>query len=298
MNRKTSDLILFFFLGWTGVLFALPPTGSVISYDNDFGFPASSNNLDVTPHYLGTSIDIVQSSSILMSTSPGRVLYSQAPAGLSGGIPPVLGKLLAARSQDSIVSVFSGLSAISEAARQGSYGPGAKLGELAARGKDGFGYRLRLFDESKTTWVNPLLLVQLPADSVPPRIESMVLRRGKATVDFSASSKGRINLSQGTYAIFARAFDIVKGPASSGIFRYRVLLDGQVILDKKMDAAQAMGNGLSFMSLPPPSSFNVDEKERLGLGNLDLPRGQHLLELFVFDFSGNQAQAAWRLNAE
>jgi hypothetical protein len=298
MNSAARSLLLFLLLEWTGIVFALPSIGSVVSYVNDFGHPASSNNLASVSQYLDTSIDIVQKNSSLTTTSPSSVIFSQNAAALSGGLPPALGKFLAVRAQDNMVAVFSGLAAISTAFINGSSESGVNLGELAARGNDSFGYRLRLYDEAKTTWVNPLLLMQLPMDSIPPRIESMVLRRGKASVDFLASSKGRINLSQGTYAIFVRAAETGKGSASSGLFRYRVLLDGQVILDKKMDSAQAMGNGLAFMGLPPPSSSNVDENERLGLGNLDLPRGQHLFEIYVFDFSGNQTQTAWRLNAE
>ncbi|MCX7025897.1 MAG: hypothetical protein NT061_00080 [Spirochaetes bacterium] len=298
MTRKTRKLFFISFLLSSGIVFALPSLGSVVSYDNHFGCPSPRSEQRGKPQYIETSINLVQKDQALETASRGRVLFSQTAASLSGGMPMAMGKFLALQSEDGMVAILSGFDAISATARNGIIESGVKLGDLAPKSGDSFSFSLRFYDVSKGVWVNPLLLTQLTQDSVPPRIESLILRSGRTAIEFSALSKGRTSLSQGSYSIFLRTVDTGNAFSSSGIFRYKILLDGQILLDKKMDSARSTANGLSFMGLTSPSFSVVDDKGRLGLGNLDLPRGQHLFELYVFDFSGNQARAAWRLTAE
>ena len=277
---------------------SLPSIANVVSYSNYFGSPSSWNDPRLRMAFLGTSIEVVQNSQALVSSNAGIVLFSQSIPKLSGGLPLALGRALALRYDDGTVALLSGLDSESTGPGHGRFNSGDTVASLGMGKAGAFGFSLRLFDQDKAAWVNPLLMLQLPHDSVSPRIESIILRRAKASIELALPPKGRGALSQGMYTIFIRAVEPGGSSYSSGVFRYKVLLDGQVVQDKSLDSALDGGNGLSFMGLAPPSFSAIDDKGRLGLGNLDLPRGQHLLEIFVFDFAGNPAQGAWRLMVE
>jgi hypothetical protein len=206
--------------------------------------------------------------------------------------------MLALRYEDGMIALVSGLESILGDTGRDGFPAGTKLAELESKKPGGYSCSLRLFDEAKAAWINPLLLVQLPRDTTPPRLESLALRRGRAAFELPLPPKGRLSLPQATYSVFIKAVEPARSSFSSGIFRYRILLDGQIIMDKKMDSALSTRNGLSFADLVPPTSSSIDEKGRIGLGNLDIPRGQHLLEVSVFDFFGNLSQASWRLTVD
>ena len=298
MKHGTTFLICCLLVSGLGLISALPQAGTIVSYDNHFGNPSSLDDPQSRLAYLDTWIEIVQKDQALLSASPGHLLFSQRPSRLMGGLPRVLGGMLAFGYGDGMVAVLSGLDYIPVGTGRGSFSAGSRLAELARREAGGFGFRMRLFDQEKSAWVNPLLLMPLPRDIVPPRLENLTLRKGNEGFDLPLPPKGKLGLAQGLYAVFIRAVEPKNAIYSSGVFRYRVLLDGQVVLDRKMDSAQCTGEGMAFTGLVTPSSSDIDDHGSLGLGNLDLPRGQHLLEIGIFDFSGNQTQAAWRLTVD
>lgn len=275
----------------------IPNMGGIVAYSNFFGSPSALKAKRGS--YLETALALVQSNDAVVSGEKGRLLFEQRPSALSGNLPGALGGIVALMAEDGLTAVLSGKNFLPARAVEADYIEGQSLGALSSAIAGRYGYDLRIYDAAREQWINPLLLSNLAKDETSPRIESLVLRGQRMTAQLKSPAKGKMGLLQGGYTLFVRAVDPAPGGIASGVFRYKVLLDGLVVADKKMDAALVSGlGGLSFAGLAVPSSENLDEDGRLGIGKLELLRGQHLLELFVLDCAGNQAKGAWPLSVQ
>jgi hypothetical protein len=92
--------------------------------------------------------------------------------------------------------------------------------------------------------------------------------------------------------------DIVRTNSVSGLYHFRVILDGSVIMEKKLDSAAVNERGLSFFGFTPPSSKAVGRNTTLNVGELTLVRGQHNLEIIVADYAGNTSSVPWSIIIE
>jgi hypothetical protein len=168
-----------------------------------------------------------------------------------------------------------------------------------ARGGQEDNYYLRVIDNSSKLVVNPALFSPGMIDRAAPRIEEVSLI--KEGFRLKAEPERRIlqRLAQGDYKLAIRLNDpSYAGGVVSGLFRIKVVLDGQVAADRKLDSARNLDEGLGFLGFSAPSSLLADRDMRFLLDGHFLARGNHSLELTVYDFNGNAGTLVWRFIVE
>lgn len=273
--------------------FFLPAQGT----RNEFGVIAGTDLPG--KGYLGTGARFLDQDGSLALPRTGVALFIQGNAVFPGNMPRAADNLVAMAQKD-FIAVYSApgltLSRKSEnpdpavSAVAGQAGMILKVPdvELAA-------WLIRIRDSRSGLWVNPSLFVKDFYDQRAPRIEALILSGPSGRVVMPESRKITSKVLQGEYSLVVRATDPwARNEASSGIFRWKVLLDGQVLSDRKLDAARSTAEGLDFMELGAPSGRLVSGTEGLLLGTAFLAKGSHVLRITAYDFSGNSSEVEWK----
>ena len=258
------------------------------------GFSASAG-----AKYLETGALLFVPEGAVPADGEGVVLFIQRTPVFAGSPPPATGDFIALAHKDGFVSVFSGKRFIPDGTGKTAVSRNEIVGSvLGEPGSQAASYILQVYDGAGGLWVNPAFFVPGIDDRTAPRVEQLALiGPGKWEVSMESGKKGAVGrLPQGKYRLAARLFDPeTKLSSRSGLYSFKVILDGQVVLDRKLDSARSTNNGLAFLGLGSPSSSLIDAQGRLVLGEHFIPRGSHTLEFFAGDFSGNVASLVWKL---
>lgn len=249
--------------------------------------------------YLDTGAILQGKGQNIPSAGDGELLFIQGTRALSGGLPSAAGNFLAIAHRDGFISLYSANGFTPSAAGKSEIRKGDSIG-IAERalGSENADYLFRLYDGKSRLWANPALFIQGFNDNAQPKITQIALLGEKETYLAENRKNAAQTIPQGNYLLAVGVVDQRYGNESvSGVFRLKAVLNGQIIADKKLDSARVAENGLSFMDMPAPSSNSVDKAGRLLLGKQFLPSGKHTLELFAYDYTGNEARFTWQFSA-
>jgi len=232
----------------------------------------------------------------------GLVLFIKRESHFAGDMPSAAGNFIALAHMDGFISVFSGKHFIPDSTGKTRIGRDEVIGTVIGDpGTDTVSYIFQVYDGAGRVWVNPAFFISGLEDRTAPKIEELVFI-GKNKAEFSIGSEKRgaaQHIAQGTYSIAARVFDPEnKVMSTSGVFSFKAILDGKIILERKLDSARSTNNGLAFLGMEAPSSGLIDSKGRIILSEYFVPRGAHTLEFVAVDFSGNIANFMSRFTAD
>lgn len=250
--------------------------------------------------YLRSEMSVSAPTPSIRAGKEGEVLFLQSQAGFANSFPTPAGNLVALAHDDKFVSIYSGHDFVPDSALKDKIGKGERVGTVDGKpGSAAGSYAVQIYDGESGVWVNPAFFVQVAGDKKPPLIEQVALLGKDGEFLPPVKKKEIASTLQGTYTLAARIVDLPSRPgAISGVFRLKVVLDGQVLFDKKMDAARATAQGLSFLDLGAPSSSVIDGRGRFLLGDYFFARGVHNLEFLAYDFAGNVSNFLWKFKAE
>ncbi|PKL06007.1 MAG: hypothetical protein CVV53_06535 [Spirochaetae bacterium HGW-Spirochaetae-9] len=304
MTRRTSPLLFALALGVTS-LFSLRAQSATLNFagidpEVNFGRP-SNNKSDIwSPLYLRTDATLTASGRNVTSAGQGVPLFVQKEGSLAGSFPSGLAGFAAVAHNDGFVSIYAAKDFRPELTADTEVAKGDIVGRTGTADKDFEPiYHLRVFDGASRLWVNPAFFLQEFQDRAAPKIEEIALL-GEAR---SYTAENRKNFTQqirqGDYRLAVKVMDPPYSKGSvSGVFRFKVVLDGNLIADRKFDSAGIADKGLVFLGLAAPSSSIVDDGGRFVLGGQFIPRGLHSLEFSAYDYAGNSSSFTWKFMAQ
>jgi hypothetical protein len=176
--------------------------------------------------------------------------------------------------------------------------PIAKAGSSGWSRRSGFYFQL--FDRKERRWVNASMVMTPFPDTVPPQILGMQLRNAQNQVDNRLMSGVQLRISQGRYIIEVNAIDTlnIRGAA---LAPHRILCsvngtEAGVLSFETISARDGMlmvnRNGLI------PASQVYANYPALEVGEVQLNRGQAIMEVIVQDIAGNSRNAQARMIVE
>jgi len=229
----------------------------------------------------------------------GVVLFLQKAPVFAGSSPSAAGNFIALAHKAGFVSVFSGERFIPDGTGKTTIARNESIGGvLGEPGSQNASYFLQVYDGTGGLWVNTAFFIPDIDDRTAPKVEQLALiGPDKGEITLESGKKAAVSrVPQGKYWLAVRLFDPeTKISSRSGVYSFKAILDGQVVLDRKLDSARSTSNGLAFLGLSSPSSSLIDAQGRLILGEHFIPRGSHTLEFFAGDFSGNVSSLVWKL---
>ncbi len=271
----------------------LPGQGTRNAFGTMAGTDISGNG------HLATGAEFVVEQGASSPSPSGVTIFVQGNATFSANMPRAAKNMIAIAQKD-FVAVYTadGLMAPKVAKGTSRAAPdGTQLPDMIFPTPDAgiATFYLRIRDSRSGLWVNPALFVKDFSDQRAPRIESVQLSGTSGRFVMPDSRKVASRMPQGEYSLAVRAVDPWgRTEASSGIFRWKVLLDGLVLSDRKLDAARITADGLDFMELGAPSGRLVSGSGGLMLGTTFLAKGNHVLRITAYDFSGNYSDVEWK----
>ncbi len=274
--------------------------------------------------YRNPGIDYATRAQTVKPVLSGELTYvqSQGARFVGEGVFPVRQNAVAMHHENNYISIYSTEAAV--VLDSGKFKDGALFSEQDALwvfvGPDlgaNHDYEVRICDIDKKGWVNPQIFLPFKVDTRPPKLTSLILlepdflnKGGQPLLDDTSSitsapagsQKSKASTSaktrqsetaypQGTYLLAIEAFDVSpKGEQTSGLYRFRLMVDGQVLFDKRLDMAPMLPDGLSFLDGDVPSGKTVSGVDSFVIGSYAFLSGIHVLDLSVYDYAGNSAR--------
>jgi len=279
--RGISGFLILIFINVSGISAQLSDSRTAdITVVNRFGSIAAENTSKSHEYInLHASIDYLQGS--LKDFSRGETLFIQETTLFTSWFPRTKGDFIALADTDGYIHVFCGNNL-----------------KPALEGRTDGKLDLSIFDRGRKAWVNPAFFIKGIIDTAKPQITGLALEKDGVEFDFKDSIKSKKTLSQGSYSLLTSIMDEKPKQTSSGLLRIKAVLDGVSVIDNKLDLASAGMEGLALLGYPAPSARALGWNSRLKAGEVRLLRGDHTLELFVYDFAGNEATVSWKLRIE
>jgi len=283
-----SLLTLIFLSG--GVLYAMDWPLTDANVVQNFG----SNDLG-TP-VLGT---MLEGEGIVTTTGAGELIFTCSGKEAASRLPSPLGAWSAVAHSDGLVSIYSRY--MDEGRRQQqSY---MELGSPIARaGVSGWsrneGVYYILYDRRERRWVNALMVITLPPDTVEPQILSVQLRNANGRL----LEGGQIrNVNQGRYSIVVNAADALSDTKGNRLLPHRILcsVNGEEIGSLSFDTMNAK-DGILMVNRngQAPAKRVYANYPAYEIGEVSLNRGQVNLEIIVQDLAGNSRSTLIRIIVE
>jgi hypothetical protein len=289
-KKNLTISVLTFILAVNGVLFAmdwpLPDAEVVQNFGaNDQGTPV-----------LGT---MLQGEGVVFATGPGELIFTSSGKEAASRLPSPLGAWSAVAHSDGLISIYS---------RYRDEGRGQRLAymelgtPIARAGVSGWsrnnGVYYILFDRRERRWVNALMVITMPPDTVEPQILSVQLKNSGGRL----LEGGQIrNISQGRYSIVVNAVDALQNPRGPRLPPHRILcsVNGEEIGSLSFDTINAK-DGVLLVSRngQSPAKRVYANFPAFEIGEVQFNRGQANLEIIVQDLAGNSRSALIRIIVE
>jgi hypothetical protein len=235
----------------------------------------------------------------VFSADEGEIIFSVSEGDGARNIPNPLGEWVAVDHGEGLVGIYAKGSGIRENT------PLKKAGVdtvIAQTGQSGWttrhGFYFSIFDRKERRWVNPHVIIGQLADTIPPVIQSVVLRgENGERIDLAQTR----NIRQGRYDIEVQTSDRTE-QAAGALAPYRIIcsLNGVEIGVLALEIFSARdgvlmiyGNGLMPVSKVYASFPAMDAAT-----DVRFTRGQAPLEIIVQDFNRNTRSASYRLFIE
>jgi len=288
-KKLLISLIIFIILN-TGVTSAMDwplPDAEVVQNfgSNDQGTPV-----------LGT---MLEGEGVVFATGPGELIFTSSGKEAASRLPSPLGAWSAVAHSDGLVSIYSRYMDEGRS-RQQAY---MELGSPIARaGVSGWsrnnGVYYILFDRRERRWVNALMVITMPPDTVEPQILSVQMRNANGRL----LEGGQIRtISQGKYAIVVNAADALVNPRGPRLPPHRILcsVNGEQIGSLTFDTINAK-DGVLLVSRngQAPAKRVYANYPAFEIGEVQFNRGQANLEIIVQDLAGNSRSSLIRIIVE
>jgi hypothetical protein len=173
---------------------------------------------------------------------------------------------------------------------------------IAATGISGWtsqeGYYFSLFDRRERRWVNPSALISPLADTRPPQIHSVELRRGQNLTIDPAQTR---SIRQGRYTILVNASDTRLNPNESPLAPYRLLcyVNGVEIGALTFETFSTRDGVLMlYRNGLVPVKRVYDPDPAYEVGEAEFSRGQATVEVIAQDLAGNTRTVLYRFQVE
>ena len=282
-------LLIAFCIPWYGPLAAMEWPLSNAALIRNFGFNDRGRPV------LGL---VLEGEGELIAADEGEIIFTRHQRDTASRLPSPLGAWLALDHRNGLVSIYGRYRDDRETVQQSS---AAGSMPIATAGHSGWSQRdgvyFMLYDRRERRWVNASMIFNPLPDTVLPLIVSIQLRSADNTI---INSNQFLNLSQGRYTIVINAVDmLVPGGLRLAPHRITVSVNGEEAGTLTFETISARDgllmvnrNGLvgARQAYAPYPAFET--------GEVQLNRGQALLEVVVQDIAGNVRTALTRMIVE
>ena len=231
----------------------------------------------------------------------GRIIFSSTDNNNAASrLPFTLGSWTAIDHENGLVSIYSRYDDINGGENIPTYiEKGQAIASLGSSGwSEKKGLYFILFDRKERRWINPSLVISPFDDSSSPQISGIQLRGANGRVIESSQLR---NLSQGRYSIEVNASDILTETNRLPLAPHRIIcsVNGEEVGVLSFDTISARGGILMVNrnSLMPAARI-YGPYPFFEVAEVQLNRGQVLLEIIVLDIAGNSRSSLLRLVVE
>ena len=233
---------------------------------------------------------------VIKASSDGVILYSRRENHSASRLPSPMGAWMALDHGDGIISIYG---RYNDAEQELPFfeEKGSSLALAGISGWSSFnGLYFQLYDRMERRWINPAMVIPF-TDTVSPQILGVQMRNSGGRIFEGSQIR---NLVQGKYTILINAVDLmeIKGRQlaphrivcsvngeEAGLLLFETISarDGTLMINR---------NGLKkAVTIYAPYPF-------LEAGEVQLSRGQAILEISVHDISGNSDNIVYRIQVE
>ena len=287
--RVLRGKFLFLFLLLSGALGAmdwpLPDAAMVRNFGfNDRGRPE-----------LGT---VFEGEGPIRAAEEGEVIFSSSGRELASRLPSPLGAWTAVDHGDGLISVYgrySGEGAGRQYSRVGRGVPIAAAGSSGWSRRNGFYYML--YDRKERRWVNASMVITPFPDAAPPQIMGIQLRNTDGRLFEGAQLR---SVSQGRYTIMVNTIDNHE-PRGVPLAPHRIVcsVNGEEAGSLSFETISARDGALMVSRNGLVPALRVySGYPGFEAGEVNLSRGQAILEIIVQDIAGNSRSASTRMIVE
>jgi hypothetical protein len=288
--RVIISLIIFTFM-LNNALYAMDWPLSEAKVVQNFGA-----NDQGTPD-LGTRLE---GAGIVFATGPGELIFSRSEKEAASRLPSPLGAWSAIAHSDGLVSIYSRYRDDGRNPHQPGY---MDLGSPIARaGVSGWsrnnGVYYILYDRKERRWVNALMVITMPTDTVEPSIWSVQLQNTGGKLLEGVQIR---NISQGKYSIIVNATDALLDTRGPRLPPHRILcsVNGEEIGSLSLDTMNAKDGVLMVnRNGQSPAKRVYANYPAFEIGEVQFTRGQANLEIIVQDLAGNSRSTLIRIIVE
>lgn len=293
MRHRTLSLFSVAYI----ILILLLPVQSLWAFEwpiNDPQVVSTFGSLEELSYKKG--IEIASSTDIVTPIEGGELIFtdSEYAQGIHD-IPVPLGNVVVLQHERGIRSVYGHLaSAVGE--KVPFFDASAPLGRIGATGIiNGEFLFLQIIDSEVNRFVNPLLSLPSISDTTKPEINAVTLRSDDTTYQLGRDAQ----VSQGEYQLLIDTFDVSSALNSlhrMAPYSLKVYLNGEEQISIGFESLSV--NDWTAVPTSPRavSAAELYSGQRVfRLGELLLQPGEARIEVFVSDFSGNEAAQTYRL---
>ena len=235
----------------------------------------------------------------ILAADTGEIIFSRSGDNDASRLPSPLGAWTAIDHGDGLVSIYGRYRDDDKSKAE----TGAAQGSLiAAAGSSGWsrkdGFYFMLYDRKERRWVNASMVITPFPDTVPPQIPGIQLLSSNGRLIESGQFRG---ISQGKYTIMVNAFDTLVDQRGLQLAPHRIVasVNGVEVGALNFETISARDgvlmvnrNGLvpALQVYAPFPAYEV--------GEVQLSRGQVILEIIVQDITGNSRSAVYRMTVD
>jgi hypothetical protein len=235
----------------------------------------------------------------VFAADEGEVIFSCSGKETASRLPCPLGAWTAIDHGDGLVSIYG---------RLGDEGRNRQLTRvyrgvpIASAGSSGWsrrdGFYFMLYDRKERRWVNASMVITPFPDTVPPQIQGIQLRNADGRTIEGAQLR---SVSQGRYAIMVNTVDTLLEPRGVTLAPHRIVcsVNGEEAGSLSFETISARDGVLMINRnglIPAPRIYA--HYPLFEAGEVNLSRGQAILEVIVQDIAGNSRNASIRMIVE
>lgn len=245
---------------------------------------------------LGT---MLEGEGTVLSTGPGELVFSGSGRETATRLPSPLGAWSAVAHSDGLVSIYSRYRDDGRRQQPSRVELGSPIANSGVSGwSSNNGVYYILYDRMERRWVNALMIITLPPDTLAPQILSVNLRNSNGRLLEGGQTR---NISQGRYSIVVNTVDIQSNLRGPRLSPHRILcsVNGEEIGSLTFDTINAK-DGVLYVSRngQSPAKRVYANYPAFEIGEVQFNRGQANLEIIVQDLAGNSRNTLIRLIVE
>ncbi|MFP3089020.1 hypothetical protein LQZ21_01695 [Treponema sp. TIM-1] len=235
----------------------------------------------------------------IRAADKGELIFYHTPSNTASVLPSPLGSWIALEHGDGIIGIYSRFEDMTNPALPDIID---KDVVIASAGQSGWtnqgGFYFSLFDRRERRWVNPSTIIAPLEDTMPPQIQSVLLKTDRnSRIDLSQAK----TIRQGRYTVLVAASDTRINPNEIPLAPYRIVcsLNGIEIGVLTFETFSIRDGVLMVYrnSLVPVQQVYSSE-QAFEIGEVEFIRGQATLTVIAQDITGNVRNNVYRFLVE